>query len=334
MAPMLNDEPRVVLVLREYREAMAARELSVLTDMAKHWLTIEQRLSGDMAALQMIMAQKVVEGGAVTPQMVWREERYQILKGNLQAVVKDYNRDYLIPTVEQAQKDFAWFGVEAATDAVKASYTNGISPFFPVLNREAVETMAGFLGNGSPLNSLLKNDAPEALDGIVKAMINGVARGASSASIGQEMANGLGMGLEKALLIARTETNRTYRSAVVQEYRASNVVIGFRRLVKKISACMGCLMLDGERFAVESDLYDHPRGNCQLVPEVIGVGAPKWQTGAEWFKTLDKEQQREKLGGEVFDKWQKEGFDLKSLVGKSHSDEWGDAPRFGESYAQ
>ena len=321
-------EPRVVTVMREYREAMKARELEIMRDMAKRWLMIENRVNGDIAALQLTMAQKAASGKVITQQMIWREERYQILKGNLAEAIRGYNRDYLAGTISDAQKEFGWFGVQAAADSIRASYALKIAPEFKVLNREAVETMAGLLSNGSPLNTLLKNEYPEALDGLTDALIHGVARGASSGQVAVEMANGLGMGLERAITIASTEMNRTYRSAITQEYRESNVVTGFRRLVLKAGACMACLFLDGEKFDVASDLDDHPRGHCQAVPEVIGVGAPQWEKGADWFKGLDADEQEEKLGPELFEKWQKEGFDLSSLVSKSHSDEWGDTPRF------
>lgn len=320
--------------MREYREAMAARETSVLNDMARHWLKIEQSMSGELSALQLTMAQKAANGGIITQQMIWKEEHYQILKGELADGIKDYNRGYLVPTLSKTQGDFGWFGVQAATDSIKASYTTGVAPYFKILNKEVLLKMVGFLGNGAPLNTLLKNDYPEALNGLIDALIRGIGRGSSSGQIAQEMANGMGMGLERAILIARTEANRAYRNAIAQEYRESNVVTGFRRLVKKETACMGCLFLDGEKFNLKSELDDHPRGKCQAVPEVIGVGAPSWEKGADWFKGLTPEQQREKLGNELYDKWQKDGFDLSGLVSKSHSEEWGDAPRFnigGES---
>lgn len=323
-----KDEPRVVTVIREYRDALAQRELAVMQDMANQWVKIEQRLDSDIVALQLTMAQKAGENRVITQQMVWREERYQILKGNLAEAVKDYNRDYLVPTISKAQGDFGLFGIQAATDAIRASFTASFGPDFKVLNREAVETMVGFLGNGSPLNTLLKNDYPEALEGLTQALINGVVRGASPIQVANEMTYGMGMGLDRSILIAGTEMNRTYRSAVIQEYRESGVVTGFRRLVLKAGACMACLFLDGERLETKDELDDHPRGHCQAVPEVVGVGAPKWETGPEWFKGLDPAQQEEKLGPELFEKWQKEGFDLAGLVSKEHSSEWGSTPRW------
>jgi len=321
-------ESRVVSVLREYREELILREGSVLEEMTSRWLKIEQQLDADISALHLLMASKKTDDVMLTRQMIWKEERYQKLKAELQAAIKAYNQNYLIRELSQAQSDIGWLGVQASLDAVKASYAVGSSPLIKVLNRDAVEALSGFLSNGAPLNSLLKNEFPEALEGLTDALINAVARGLGPKAAAQEMVNGMGMGLDRAMLISRTEIGRAYRSGNILQYRESGVVTGFVRLVKKESACMACLLLDGEKFALAEMLDDHPQGNCSAVPEVAGVGAPQWEKGADWFARLDQDQQQAKLGPQLFERWQKEGFDLSSLVSKSHSPEWGDTPRF------
>jgi hypothetical protein len=325
---MNPDEPRVVRVIREYRQAMAAKELEVMEDMAKRWLEIEKRLDGDIAALQAVMAQRAGEGKAITQQMIWKEERYKILKGNLEDALKAYNRDYLIEKIGTSQGEFGMLGIQSASDAIRASYMVGFGPNFKVLNESALQTMIGYLGNGSPLNSLLKLDYPDALDGLTNALINGIARGSSPVQVAAEMTQGMGGGLDRALLIARTEMSRTYRSAQSQEYAESGVVMGFRRLVNKGTACMACLMLDGEHFDKGKELDDHPAGKCQAVPEVVGVGAPKWQTGQDWFVTLSPEEQEAKLGPELYEQWKAGEVDLTDLVSKQDSAEWGKTPRW------
>ncbi|PKO03051.1 MAG: hypothetical protein CVU43_04530 [Chloroflexi bacterium HGW-Chloroflexi-5] len=321
-------ESRVVAVMREYREELISREASVLEEMAVRWLEIERRLDADIQALQLLMASKKTDDIALTQQMIWKEERYQKLKLELQAAIRAYNQDYLIGALSKAQSDFGWLGVQASVDAVKASFPVGNLPRIPVMNKGAIEALSGFLSNGAPLNSLLKNDYPDALKGLTDALINSVARGLGPKAAAAEMANGMGMGLDRAMLISRTEIGRAYRSGNIQQYRESGVVKGFMRLVKKESACMACLLLDGERFATEDELDDHPQGNCQAVPVVEGVGAPKWEKGADWFAGLSQDEQQAKLGPQLFERWQKEGFDLSSLVSKSHSVDWGDTPRF------
>lgn len=324
---MPRQDPPVVTTLRRYREALDARELATMQDMAGRWVEIERRLDADIAALASEIQRRRDAGEVITQQIVWREQRYQILKAKLADEIRVYNRDQATPIITTAQKQNAWMGVEAARDAIYAGYNSRNIPYFPVLSRDQVETMAGFLGNGSPLNTLLKNDYPEALTGLSNALVNGMGRGLGAAEVARQMADGMGMGLERAMLIARTEMNRAYRMASVQQYRESRVVSGFRRLVKKATACMACLMLDGERLELASDLDDHPRGKCVAIPIIIGGPIAQWQTGPEWFNTLTAEEQRGKMGPEKYELWKAGIIEPRDLAGVHHSPVWGDSPR-------
>jgi len=245
---MPRHDPPVVTTLRAYRDALEARELSAMRDMAARWVEVERRRNGDIAALAYEMQRRIDAGEVVTQQIIWKTERYKIIKGKLADELKVYNRDAATPIITSAQRENAWMGVQAAREAIAAGYTAGNVPYFPVLSRDQVETMAGLLGNGSPLSTLLKNDYPDALQGLSDALVNGMARGLGASQTAAAMADGMGMGLERAMLISRTEMNRAYRAASVQQYRESRVVSGFKRLVKKSTACMACLMLDGQKF--------------------------------------------------------------------------------------
>jgi len=324
----MQTESLVVTTLRAYREQLEARELDAMRLMANSWLQIERKLDADILALALEAQRRVNAGEVVTQQMIWKAEQYQIIKAKLLDETRRWNQSALIPQIETAQRNNAWMGIDAARDAIVASYGGPLTaPMFPVLNRGAVEAMVGFLGNGSPLNTLLKNDYPDALDGLVNALLQGIGRGLGPAAIAHEMANGMGMGLDRAMLIARTEIVRSYRTANIQAYRESGVVGGFMRLVKKATACMACLMQDGERFAVEDDLTDHPAGKCIPIPVVKGTAGPHWQTGPEWFKGLPPEQQAAKMGAEKYAVWKAGKFELADLAKLHHSSVWGDAPR-------
>jgi hypothetical protein len=319
-------EPLVVVILREFREALEAKEGGLMRSMATSWLQVERSLEADIAALAREIAERHEAGTIITEQIIWRQERYQRLKSQMEAEILAWNKTYAIPTIEQAQLEFGSLGVQSAQQAIMASYP-GIGLYFDRLPVSAVETMIGFLGNGAPLNSLLKNDYPEALDGLTQALINGIARGFHPSKIALEMADGSAMGLERALLITRTEAARTYRHAATEQYRHSGVVSGFKRLVKKETACMACLMLDGELLRSERELDDHPRGKCIPVPHVEGTNIPQWETGQEWFMTLDPERQEAMMGPEKFALWRSGAFGLEDLAKLSHSKEWGSSPR-------
>lgn len=327
--PPTPNNPLVIQVLMEYRAKMDDADTALMLDMGRKWLEIERKLDADIVALAYEFERRAKAGEVITQQMIWRAERYRIIKLRLADEITKYNKNYAVGAVSSAQEQFATLGISAANDAILASYTDitALSASWNRINTRAVESMIGFSGNGSPLYKLLKNDYPDAVDGLTQALINGLARGLNPAQIGRAMADGMGMGLDRALLIARTEAARAYRTASTEQYRQSGVVKGFMRLVKKETACAACLMLDGETFELEKELDDHPRGKCTAIPAVEGVGFPKWEKGKDWFMRQDEAKQREILGSNKYDLWKEQGFDLSKFAQHSHSDEWGDSPR-------
>lgn len=325
----MPDEPMVVRMLREFREALGMAEDQLMLEMGRRWLEIEQRLEGDILALALEVERRKAAKETITQQMIWRSERYQKIKGQLQAEIRKYNQDYAIARIGKAQIQAGQLGLKAANDGIQAVFwdAGAVGPYWNRVNVEAVEAMAGLLSNGAPLRSLLVRDYPEALDGLVNSLMNGIARGLGPGAVAHEMVDGMGMGLDRAILIARTEMAKSYRMASTEQYRESGVVSGFRRLVSQETACIGCLMLDGETFDVESELDDHPAGKCIAVPIVKLVAPPQWTTGKEWFEGLDPEEQKARMGGERFELWKEGKFQLKDLARKSVSETWGECPR-------
>ena len=320
-------DPLAITILREYRARMDDMESVLMRDMARRWLVIEGGLDADISALAQEMARRTAAGETITKQMVWRAERYQIIKARLADEMKKYNLDYASGAISTAQRQYASLGINAAQDAITAMYPSPLSAAFNRINVGAVESMIGFAGDGSPLRTLLVKDYGAAADGLLDALINGLGRGLGPAQIGRDMADGMGMGLDRALLIARTEAARAYRTASTQQYRDSGVVTGFMRLVKKATACSACLMLDGERFEFEDELYDHPAGKCSIICEVEGVRPPTWERGQDWFAAQSPEEQQRILGLEHYQLWKDGQIKLSDLARKTHNDVWGDSPR-------
>ena len=291
-----DPEPLVIRVLQEHRARLDDAEITLMNNMARRWLLIEQGLEADISALALEFERRQAQGEAITKQMIYRAERYKIIKAQLQDEIRKYNKDYAVDAISNAQQQYSTLGIQAAQDAITSQYPSPLSASFNRINFNAVNDLIGFAGDGSPLYKLLKEDYPDSIDGLTDALINGLARGLGSGQIARNMADGMGLGLDRALLIARTESARAYSTASVKQYKDSGVCTGFVRLVKKATACLSCLSLDGEMFALESQMYDHPRGKCTAVPLVQGVGAPKWQLGKDWFKTLDPQEQEKIMG--------------------------------------
>ena len=314
-----------VIVLREYRLAMNAAEDEIIREMGERWLAIERALESNMAALANEMLLKAQAGEVVTDAMIRRSERYAILKTQMEAEIAKYNRE-AARIVTAGQENALRLGIQAATDAITVTYPTALSASFNKINFAAVEAMIGKAGDGSPLLELLMKDFGEAANGLVQELVNGVAQGFGAVKTARGMADGMGMGMDRALLIARTELNGAYRAGSTEQYRQSGVVEGWMRLVARDEACLACLALDGERFDTADEMDDHPNGRCTCVPILTGMDAPEWEKAQDWFAMQDEARQREIMGNTRYDLY-KAGTPISDFGIKTFDPTWGNSPR-------
>jgi hypothetical protein len=317
-------ESQVVITLRKFREQMDARDERLMSMLGRRWIEMEKELQSAMEALAEEMARRSAEE-TITEQLVRRSERFESLRKQMEEQAASFAED-AARIIADAQADALEAGMQSARFAISASASAAYGITFNRLNISAVEAMIGFAGDGSPLWTLLLKDFGAAVDGLIRALVTGVATGQGVNKIIRAMIDGFGMGLDRAILIARTETQRAYRMGAAAQYRESGVVTGFMRLVKKEGACLGCLLLDGETFELKDEMDDHPNGRCVAVPIVRGVDPPEWEKGPEWLKKQSEEKQRAIMGDKRYELW-KSGVPLEDMASKVHDDVWGDSPR-------
>ena len=264
----------VVRLLQENRNALLAREDLQLQRMAKSWLQIERSLHSDMELLAYQIEDAKAAGKAVTEQLLRKQKLYQLLDKKLEEQVLKYAKTTAVTDISAEQAAYAKAGVQSAVAAIKTSYINMV-PSFSVLSPTAFETMVGLLGDGTPLYRLLKQAYPDALDGIVKGLLQGVARGIGPNQTAKEMAQGMGMGLQRITLIARTEQLRMWRIATAQQYQESKVVERSKRLcMKDERTCLACLVMDGQVIPLDETMSDHPRGRAEVSGNLVLSSSP------------------------------------------------------------
>ena len=98
-------------------------------------------------------------------------------------------------------------------------------------------------------------------------------------------------------------------------------------MAKKDGACLACLARDGERYRLEDELSDHPRGRCFLIADIEGMAPATWQTGQEWFNTLEPAKQEMLMGTIRYEAWKSGQINFGDLSRLAHSDIWGNSPR-------
>lgn len=314
----------VIIAMRQFKAALLRGERAQMREMATRWLAVERRLSGQMDALALEMAQIASEGGTVSMEMLLNDVRYRRLLVQLTNELQRYT-DYAADTIAATQQRLAALGITHAESAIIAQ---GIGAGFSRLPVEAVEYMVGLAGNGSPLRTLLVASWPDAAEGLTQALIDGIALGHNPRRTAKEMARGATGSLNRMLNMARTETMRVYKTANLESYKASGVVTSYLRLATHDSrVCPLCLLLEGTEYPLDRMMPSHPSCRCTLVPKVQGVPAPRWTKGETWLREQPAATQRSILGKGRYEAWQDGAFDLQDVVSVVSNAIWGDTLR-------
>lgn len=324
-------DPVVVVAMREWKRGLLAREAGQGQEMAARWLGVERALGGEISALAAEFYQEKEAGGVVSRARLYRMERYKRLLAQTKVEVEMY-ADWSAGVVGRGQEELAWLGLGHGAEAIRLSYPGGVGVYFDRLPIEAVENMVGLAGNGRPVGELLRNrmipgKGPEAnaiWGRLVGSLVDGTALGRNPRDVARRMADDLVGGLQKALVIARSEPMRVYREASRQQYAASGVVLGQKRLTAHDArVCAACIADEGTVYPLGEPLTDHPQGRCTPVPVVQGMPEVEWLAGEAWFRQQPPETQVSILGEGRLAAWENGEFGFSDLVTRTRDATWG-----------
>ena len=295
----------------------------MLYDLAGKWQLVQDSLQADLIQLAYTAVLMSESGKPVPPHILYGMKEYESFLIEAKEQFDRYNlaAENIIRGTQRINFEL---GLANANDALGALEI-GID--WKSLNVEAFESMVGLTSAGSPLDDLLSADYGDSIRGISNALTTGITRGEGIEKIVKRMTQAANIGFDRSTRIARTEVNRAYRMATHAQYRESGVVVGFRRLVYKPTACFACLMLDGEYSDITKELEDHVMGKCTSVPCLRKNDRIEWETGREWFEKLDPEEQRRIMGAGRYEAW-KDGKikDLHQFVTIKPNPIWGGSP--------
>jgi SPP1 gp7 family putative phage head morphogenesis protein len=290
----------VVKVLDEFNRHIKNMDASQIIEMTRRWMQVEKNLDNYVQLLSEQIAQRIKDGKSVTPNAIYQLDRYKDLLR--QAVIEaNAYQNYSERLIATNQAEYGRLGIDAAQSALRESYLQAGQSVarFNILPIEAVNNMIGNAGDGSPLFSVLKQRAlaPAMVEGMRSTLIQAVANGDNPRTTANIIKNGLAQGLNKALVIARTEQIRVYRQASIDQYKASGVVDGFtRHCALDERTCLSCLALDGKQQSTDDLFEEHPNCRCFVTPNIEGLPPIEAQTGDDWLSKQSEEKQKEILG--------------------------------------
>lgn len=316
--------PSVIDAVNSHRHVLDNLDRSQASRLLGEWVSLARGLSNDIDALALEMAERHAQG---LPTKLWhlqRMDRYQKLMGQIQAQTRQYV-EIAVGDVTHQQARMVELGLTHSQQMLNMS-TPGLTMEFDRLPVSAFVGQVGNTGAGTPLGSLFAELPRETAQQATQALLKGTGLGWNPRKTAQAMKNNIGLTYQRSLLIARTEQNRVYREATRQQYMASNIVEGYRRVASKTArTCIACLMMDGRFFPLSVPFEEHPNGRCVAVPVVMGGRKIEWESGEDWFRRQDDMTQRQIMGPGAHRAWRNGEFDLADIVSKRVDNKWGNS---------
>lgn len=318
--------PRIIQIANRYKRALAYRDHSAREQMAGQWAGIMRGMNGEIDKIARTMVARRAAGLAITPGYLYRTERYQTLLRQANSEFQKYD-EFAAGIIANNVVEFRQLARQHALgllDVIEPGIAGG---FYKLPTRE-IETIAGFVSENSPLRNLLAEAWPDAVAQTTNALVTGVGLGYGPRKIAKMMRDGMTGGVNRSMVIARTEPHRAYRDVKLETWRAIPSVVGFQRVATHDKrTCPACLFADGRFIEIDEEFAEHPQGRCIAIPVTRRSGLHKFETGQEWFERQSTETQRGILGKGRFAAWERGDFDLVDIPAVKSNSVWGDSLR-------
>ena len=196
-------------------------------------------------------------------------------------------------------------------------------------DRAAVQALVGAAGDGSPLRSLLEGIAEGRGQAMAERLAAGVAQGQAPGVVARALRSVFAVPAYRATLIARSETQRAYRTATLETYRANDDIVEGWLWVSACDrrSCPACFAMHGTFHRLTAALPEPPGGRCKAVPALRNRPRPALSSGEERLRALPVELQRKVLGAGRYEAWRDGAFSFEQMAGRVRSRDWGTSIR-------
>ena len=316
--------PEIYDKMEEFKASLLSRDRAAALRLIRAYGPIWTRLQRKLTLLTTRIEAAKAAGEPISDAWLFRQSRFRELMEQIALEISKFsefaNREITAEqraAVRAARKDSERLLLANQGPAVKASFSR--------LSASAVESIAGFLGNGSPLTALLGELPKEASRAVSTALQEAVALGYNPRKTASQIKSALGGNLTRALRISRTETLRAYREATHQTYKInSDVLEGWYWLATLNSrTCAACIALNGSFHDLDERMASHVQCRCTAIPAIKG-DPPPIEQGEKWFEEQPEKTQRAILESDAaFEAYKAGELKLTDLVGRRDSPQWG-----------
>ena len=333
--------PAERLIARQRAQLMKV-EQNGMSEIVRAYQKVLRDLNARLAVLTRDIDQARAAGEEVSDWWLVRQQRYQDLIAQQEALTLDFLKDSLT-TLEGTKRSAAGQADGDAPDLTKATMGPGpahaeatIANSFSQLPSAQLERLVGYAADGRPLGLLLSEIAPKATTKVKDALLSGVARGAGVRTIATDVRKASGIAQNRALLITRSEVMRAYRTVSFESYLSSPVVTAWI-WIAQADGCPVCQAEHGSEHSLDESLNSHPGCRCTAMPKTLSwanLGYPQVpdvrptiQPGAERFAEMAEADKLAILGQARLDAYNSGEITLADMVKDTHSKRWGEGKR-------
>jgi len=310
--------------LARHRRALLANERAAASQMVRAYGESWARIRADILRVQAQLA-----AGDTTLWRIQQDARLQSVQRQIEAELRIF-APYAAQSATTMQAAAIDAAMSNAAEAMELAGAPSMSIRFDKVNTGAVRAMVGFASDGSPLQTLFDGIGQDVAPRMTATLAKGIALGWGPRVTAREMRAQYGVGLNRALTIARTETLRSYREASAQVYKANADILEGWIWVCACDrrSCASCWAMHGSLHALDERLDDHPNGRCAMAAKVKGRPNRIGATGEERFAKLSADDQRAVLGPGMYEAWKDGQVSLSptganSIVGRHTDPQWG-----------
>lgn len=338
--------PELQATLEAFLLDLADREAQAVVAMRSSFEVARAAIQERLDALEERMQAAATAGEPMGASWPFQERRYLELIHQVDTSLRELASDTAGP-LRDAQEDYLALAREHAETLAKAALgplpegaPAGASVTWNRLPKEALTNLVGYASDGSPLRQVLAEIAPDAVEAVRETLVGGLAAGENPRTIARNLRAVVDGQEARCLTLARTETLRAYREASAQQFQANQDVVDGWIWTASLSGetCPCCWAMSGTFHSLAEKLDDHPNGRCVAVPrtkswgELLGDDTlpdtrPAVESGSDLFAKLSVDEQREILGGGLYNLYSAGKIALADTVVQTQNARWGSMRR-------
>lgn len=265
---------------------------------------------------------RIAQGDPLTPTLIYRRQAAREAQAEVERLLRN--------AAERAAQETAQLQAQAVNSAfasvqeMAAVQDAQVAGFLRRPNSRAVEALVGNASDGSPLRAVFMDATGGQAEALTTLLARNVALGVNPQVTARQMRAQLGVLLERARTIARTETLRAQRVASQETMLANEDVLDGYIRVEACDArtCAACWALHGRFYRLNEPPDEHPNGRMVMAPHVKGSTAAV-TPGPERFAGLGAATQRRVLGPAAYEAYRDGALQLGDMVGRRQSERWG-----------